>query len=374
MKRNIYVIIDGQAGDCGKGKAFAEFALQYNPELAITNHMPNADHTCVINGQRRMFRNIPVSSVNPSTALFLGSGVFINMDILEQEYYDNLDLLDGREIIAHPNIALIEQRHIDYEREVLKKSGSTFNGGGACLSEKIMRSTDLNFFKGYKSIRVVSHEEYFKRLKEYLTDAKRILLEGSQGCDLDINHSGHYPHTTSKQISVAQMLADSGISPRHLKDVTMIIRPFPIRIAPGNYGKSKELSWDRINISSSIGTYPIAGEDLDGMEDYYDPEHDYTEIIPHSGEERRVFDIDIKQLKRNIQINTPDSIYLNFFQHLDNDYEDVRGTVTNFNSGRIYFEKPLREYLYWLEDSLGVPITKLGTGAENGSYIKVLKR
>ena len=51
--------------------------------------------------------NIPVSSVNKNTDLFLGSGVFINMDILEQEYQDNIDLLDGREIIAHPNIALI---------------------------------------------------------------------------------------------------------------------------------------------------------------------------------------------------------------------------------------------------------------------------
>ena len=365
----MYVIIDGQAGDCGKGKAFAEFALEQNPELAITNHMPNADHTCVINGRKRIFRHIPVSSVNKTTDLFLGSGVFINMDILEQEYNENLDLLDGREIIAHPNIALIEKRHIDFERNALKESGSTFNGGGSCLSEKIMRSPDLNFFKGYKGIRVVSHEEYFRRLKEYLTNAKKILLESSQGCDLDINHSGHYPNTTSKQISVAQMLADSGISPRYLKDVTMVIRPFPIRIAAGNYGKSAELSWDQINISSSIGTYPIAGENLDGLELYYDPDHDYTEIIPHSGEERRVFDIDIEQLKRSVQINTPDSIYLNFFQHLNNDFEDVKGKVSVRN-----FEKPLREYLYWLEDKLEVPITKLGTGAENGSYIKILSK
>jgi len=369
MKKNVFVVIDGQAGDCGKGKAYAEFALEQKPELAITNHMPNADHSSVIDGKKRVFRHIPVSSVNKNTDLFLGAGVFINMDILEEEFQGNLDLLDGREIIAHPNIALIEQRHIDYEREVLKKSGSTFNGGGACLSEKIMRSPDLNFFKGYKSIKVVSHEEYFERLKNYLTNAKRILLEGSQGCDLDINHSGHYPYTTSKQVSVAQMLADSGISPKNLKEVVMIIRPFPIRIAPGNYGKSEELSWERINISSSIGTYPIADEDLDGMEDYYDPDYDYTEIIPHNGEERRVFDIDIEQLKRNIQINTPDSIYLNFFQHLDNNFEEVKGKVSVRN-----FDKPLREYFYWLEEQLGVPITKLGTGAENGNYIKVLKK
>ena len=372
MKKNVYVIIDGQAGDCGKGKAFSEFAMEHNPELAITNHMPNADHTSVINGKKRIFRVIPVSSVNKNTELFLGANVFVNMDLLEKEYHDNLDLLDGREIIAHPNIALIEQRHIDYEREVLKQSGSTFNGGGACLTEKVMRSPDLRFFKGYKGIKVVSHEEYFRRLKEHLINSKRILLEGSQGCDLDINNSGHYPYTTSKQISVAQMLADAGISPKHLKDTTMIIRPFPIRIAAGGYGNSPELSWEDINISSSIGSYPVGWDTNDGMEDYI--EEDFTEIIPHDGEVRRVFDIDINQLQRNIQINTPDQIYLNFFQHLDNLYADFKGKSTNFNMGDIYFHKNLREYLYWLEGALETPITKLGTGAENGSYIKVLKR
>ena len=39
-----------------------------------------------------------------------------------------------------------------------------------------------------------------------------VLLEGSQGCDLCLNHSGNYPSTTHKNISSSQMIADSGIS------------------------------------------------------------------------------------------------------------------------------------------------------------------
>lgn len=364
MKKNVYTIIDGQAGDCGKGKAYVEFALENNPELAITNHMPNADRVVVVDGKKRMFKNIPVSSVNKNTNLLLGAGTFINMDILEEEYWNNKDLVDGREIIAHPNIALIEKRHIEKEKKVLKKSGSTFSGGGACLVEKVIRSHDLKFFKGYESVKVVSHEEYFNRLREHLNNSKKILLEGSQGCDLDINHSGHYPYTTSKPINVAQMFSDSGISPKHLKEVGMIIRPFPIRIAPGNYGNSPELSWEMINISSSTGSYPTIWDDYDGMEDFI--EEDFTEIIPKNGEIRRVFDIDINQLQRNIQINTPDYIYLNFFQHLDNDFANIKNDYNN-----LYIHKHLREYLRWLEYCLDVPIKKLGTGAESGCYIKV---
>lgn len=383
MKKNIYVIIDGQAGSCGKGKVCAEFALERNPELAITNNMPNAGHTCVVNGKKRIFRNIPVSCVNKNTALFLGAGSVIDMEVLEQEYENNVDILDDREIIAHPNIPIIEDWHKEEEKQKLK-SGSTFKGGGACLANKIMRPSDLKTFKGYENIKVVSYDEYYKMLKDYLTSAKRILIEGSQGCDLDINHSGHYPYTTSRQISVAQMLADSGISPRHLKETIMVIRPFPIRISnitnigkeiySGDYGKSKELTWNQINIAAELGTNPliIGKEDIanyDGLDI-----RDFTEFTTVTLQERRVFYIDICQLQRNIQINTPNSIYLNFFQHLSNEYENIKATSINFNQGNIYFNRYLREKLYYLEEELDVPIKRLGTGVANGSYIKVLKR
>lgn len=369
MKKNVYIIIDGMSGDCGKGKVYSEFALEEKPELAIINHMPNADHSAVVNGKKRIFRHIPVSSVNKDTELFLGPNVFINMDILEKEYYDNLDLLDGRDIYAHPNIALIEQRHIDYEKNVLKKSGSTFSGGGACAREKIMRSFELSFFKGYKGIKVLSYDEYYAKLRKHLENSKKILLEGSQGCDLDINHSGHYPNTTSKQVAVTQMLADAGISFKHVKEVGMIIRPYPIRVAPGNVGNSKEISWKKVNIDSVLG--PGAYEDV-GENSGYEVV-DYTEVIPKNGEVKRVFEgIDIKQLQRNIQINTPDYLYLNFFQHLDYEYEGIKG-IYNGMSNNIYLTKPLREYIYWIEDNVGVKVRYLGTGAEAGEKVRIKK-
>lgn len=383
MKKNVYIVIDGQAGSCGKGKVCAEFAMEKHPELAITNNMPNAGHTCVVEGKKRIFRNIPVSSINKKTALFLGAGSIIDMEVLEQEYENNLDLLDGREIIAHPNIPVIEDWHREEEQQRLK-SGSTFKGGGSCLANKIMRPTNLKRFTGYKSIKVASYVEYYKILKEYLINAKRILIEGSQGCDLDINHSGHYPFVTSRQIGVSQMLADSGISPKSLKEIIMVIRPFPIRISnttnigkdiySGNYGKSTELTWEQINIASEVGTYPLVIDETD-IENYKNIDiRDFTEFTTVTQQKRRVFDIDICQLQRNIQINTPDSIYLNFFQQLANEYENVKGTSINFNQGNIYFNRYLREYLNWLETELGVPIKKLGTGSQNGDYIKVLKR
>ena len=80
--------------------------------------------------------------------------------------------------------------------------------------------------------------------------------------------------------------------------------------------------------------------------------------------ERRVFDLDINKLKTNCQINTPSSLYLNFFQHLNLDYEGEKGNFEDY-----YFNRYLREYFSWLESNTDVEISALGTGAKNGERI-----
>lgn len=361
--KNVTVIIDGQAGDSGKGKVISEFVLENKPELSIINHSPNIDHTVVLGEVKRVFKHIPVSVINDTTTLLLGPNMFIDLDLLIKEYTDLEDILNNRTIYAHPNISLITNDNIKKEKHTLQKSGSTFSGGGSALQDKIGRDDNLNFFKGYKNIKVLSHDEYYKLLQYHLINSKNILLEGSQGADLDINHSGHYPHTTSKQISVAQMFADAGISPRHLKTVVMVIRPYPIRIAPGDYGKSKEINWDLINNASYVGGYPHTESTYDNFSKEIDYT-DFSELNILTGNFKRVFYLDINLLKRNVQINTPDYIYLNFFQQLDQSFGNIQGNYSD-----MYISRYIREYICWIERETGTPIMKLGTGAATGNYI-----
>lgn len=366
---NVIAIIDGQAGSCGKGKFAGYSAIKENASAAIANNMPNAGHTFLSDGKKRIFRNIPVSAVNPNTTLFIGPGSVIDMNILEKEYYDNRDILEQRDIIVHPLVPLIEARHIEYEKQHIR-SGSTFKGCAACIAEKILRDPNLKFFSAYKNIKV--DEKYYEKLYSYLNNSRKIILEGSQGTDLDINHSGHYPYTTSRQVSLMQMLADSGL-PRHsIYSVIMVIRPFPIRISnqnelgidiyTGDYGNSLELTYENINISSSMGTYPTI--DLNLEMGYEQPAYNLSEQTTVTKRKRRIFDLDIDKLKHSIMINKPDEIALNFFEQLDIDYLDVSG-----NYHEIYFNRYLREYINYLETSLGVDITMLGTGADNQSLI-----
>lgn len=83
--------------------------------------------------------------------------------------------------------------------------------------------------------------------------------------------------------------------------------------------------------------------------------------------ERRIGDLDIKQLKNYCRINTPYGLYLNFFQHLNLDYEHEVGNFENY-----YFDRYLENYLDWLESETRTQILALGTGAKNGE--KILKK
>lgn len=441
MVKNVISVIDGEAGSCGKAKVIGEIATDKSIKLgaSITNCMPNAGHTFVDEeGNATIFRNIPVAVVNPNTELFIGPGSAIDMEVFKKEYEKASRYLNDRKIYVHEMVPLIDDRHKQYERQHIK-SGSTFKGCGAVTVEKVIRDKKLEFFKSFKNAVVCSNDEWLEKLYNHLDNpSEYVMLEGAQGCDLDLNHSGNYPYVTSRNVSTSQLLADSGISPERLLQTIMVIRPFPIRISnitksgefiyTGNYGRGEELTWTQINLASMYGSYPCNGDmeclpykvNLDCVKklisqcpeiylkqlfgtdfrnikisnlqilqilelerlvykskqiDTYKSQFlelgafnntiiDQSEQTTVTKMERRIFDLDISKLKTNCRINTPSSLYLNFFQHLELDYKNEIG---NFND--YYFSKYLMEYFNWLEGETGVEISALGTGAKNGERI-----
>lgn len=269
MDKNVIAIIDGAAGSCGKAKVVGELATNINLKInaSITNCMPNAGHTFVDEkGNATVFRNIPVAAVNPETELFIAPGSAIDMDVFIDEYRRVEKYLGNRKIYVHELVPLITNEHKEYEKSNIK-SGSTNKGCGAVSKDKILRKPNLNFFKGYKNAVVCSNEEFNDRLFKHLDNKNGyVILEGSQGCDLDLNHSGNYPFVTSRNVSTTQLLADSGIPADRLLETIMVIRPFPIRISnvtkegsyiyTGDYGTGNPLYWTQINIGSKLDTYP----------------------------------------------------------------------------------------------------------------------
>ena len=134
MNKNVISVIDGEAGSCGKAKVIGEIATDNTINLgaSITNCMPNAGHTFVDErGNKHVFRNIPVSVVNPNTKLFIAPGSAIDMDIFKDEYSKVEHLLGDRKIYVHElkRLNVFDGVLVDTKVRKLKKALMKFNLG-----------------------------------------------------------------------------------------------------------------------------------------------------------------------------------------------------------------------------------------------------
>lgn len=119
-----------------------------------------------------------------------------------------------------------------------------------------------------------------------------------------------------------------------------------------------------INKAKSIRKYISEIIDLSYFDDPY--LIDLSETTSVTKLERKIFDLDIKKLKQSIRLNDPDGIYLNFFEHLDNRFSHLKCDFEELECINRY----IREYLNWLETTLGIDLNHLGTGKVNNEYIK----
>lgn len=359
MNRNVTIVLDGQAGSCGKGKICAYLAQKDNYKISTNNWSSNAGHSYVSNnGEKIVVSHLPIAMLNPKIELCINAGAIITPEILEDEIIKYKEIIGDRKIYIHPRAMIIKEKHRLEEKEKIR-SGSTFKGCGAALAEKSMRIPGIKLF-----------EDYYKNLSEYvkskieITDTSKmindckgeILIEGAQGADLDINYGLDYPNVTSRQCNASQLIADAGISPFMVKDIIMIIRPYPIRISnktnigmdinSGYYAGSNEISWSEIKRRCN------ATIDIE----------EYTTVTKKV---RRVFEMNWDRLKYNVMINKPTQIVLNFAQYIDwkayrcNDYKKLPKKVIEFK------EK--------IENITNVPVTMIGTGERNCDIIDLRK-
>lgn len=359
MNKNVTIILDGQAGSCGKGKICGYIAQKDNISISTNNWSSNAGHTYIKDNQERIVvSHLPIAMINTNTKLCINAGAVITPEILENELIKYKDILGERKVYIHPRAMIINEKHRQQEKNLIR-SGSTFKGCGAALAEKIMRLPQTELIKDYYN----NFSDYAKSKIE-ITDTSiilnqsedSILIEGAQGADLDINYGLDYPNVTSRQCSSSQLIADSGISPFKVKDIIMIIRPYPIRISnstnigidvySGDYAGSQELTWNEIK--------QRCNSDIDIQE--------YTTVTKKI---RRVFEMNWDRLKYNVMINQPTQIVLNFAQYIDwkayrcNNYELLPQKVKGF--------------IHKIENITNVSVTMIGTGERNCDIIDLRK-
>lgn len=372
MAGKVTVVLDSQAGSCGKGKFIGYLSKKDNIDVAINNFMSNAGHTYVDEEYGKvMTQHLPTSIVNPDTQLYIGPGAAITPSILFNEILHYADILNGRTVKVHPRAMVIKPEHAEREKELIR-SGSTFKGCGVAQADKIMRVPGVQLFGDYFKYEdwaagtnlgrgdidficnTIEVEDGMECINNMIDCNMSAMVEGSQGCDLDINYGLGYPHTTSRQCHAGQLVADCGISPRMVSDIIMIMRPYPIRISnttnigleisSGDYDGAKEITWD------------IVKERCGAPADV-----EFGEMTTVTKRMRRVFEMNWDRLRYVSVLNRPTQIALNFAQYID----------WGASGCKRWSELPqkVKDFVAHVEDVTNAKVTLIGTGAANDEIV-----
>jgi adenylosuccinate synthase len=332
----VSVIVGGQYGSEGKGKTSLHIARTDRTVAAIMRvGGTNSGHVGISrDGRRFALRQLPAGAIDGNCEILLPAGAYIDVDLLLSE----IDLLDHDpgKITISPFAHVITQAHRGWEMAagLREQIGSTESGTGAAVLSRIARGGG-----GMPPAVPAEHVQQLApflgdttaKARELLEQGKRIVIEGTQGFGLSAIHAEAWPKATSRDTTAASFLAEAGLSPFDVDDITLVLRCFPIRVAGRQSGPlPHETTWDEIAQTAGIA-------------------RDLTELTTVTQRPRRVGRFDGSIVRRAIAANRPNRIVLN---HLDYVVPEVAGGT---------FDARAHDFVKQIEAEIGQAIDWLGT-------------
>lgn len=415
------VLLGLQWGDEGKGKIVDVLAPKYDV-VARFQGGPNAGHTLEFDGIKHVLHQIPSGIFRDRTRNIIGNGVVLDPIVFKKEIEGfqkfNLNVKANLFISKKATLIVPTHRLLDQAYEKAKgeqKIGSTLKGIGPSYQDKIgrqgLRVGDIlsdNFKDKFRKLTDIHFEILNKHQVEFnwseleaqfndavnflrqfqLVDSEylinkeinagsTILAEGAQGSLLDIDF-GSYPFVTSSNTVTAGACTGLGVAPRHIGEVYGIFKAY----------------------STRVGSGPFPTELLDEEGDKLRKEG--NEFGSTTGRPRRCGWIDIPSLKYSIMINGVTQLLmmkadvLSIFPTIKicTKYQLKDGSITETLPYELIHEKivpvykemkgwnvnlkgidgknlpaELLQYVAFLEQQLGVPITLISTGPDRTQTI-----
>ncbi len=410
------VLLGAQWGDEGKGKATdllgdrVDYVVRYQGGN-------NAGHTVVIGDQKYALHLLPSGILSPNVVPVIGNGVVIDPGVLLTEIKGlNERGIDTSKLKISTNAHLITPYHrtIDKVSERFlgnSKIGTTGRGIGPAYADKInrigIRIQDLfdpsilqqkiegalrdknqvliKVFnrKGLEVEEVLKeYLEYAEILAPYIADTglllnkaldagKNVLLEGSQGTLLDVDH-GTYPFVTSSNPTAGGACTGSGIGPTRISRVIGIVKAYTTRVGSGPFptelfdedgeklrtiggeigvttGRARRCGW----YDAPIARYAVR---VNGLTDFF-----LTKLDVLTGWEKIpvcvAYEVDGKRVEE-LPASQSD------FHHAKPIYEYLPGWSENITKARTFDDLPAnaRAYVKYLEEISEAPMSAIGVG------------
>jgi adenylosuccinate synthase len=424
------VVIGGQWGDEGKGRV-VDLIAQGASVVARYSAGNNAGHTVINDLGEFKLNVVPAGIFYPDKACIIGNGVALDPAIVLNE----IDTLAGRGISV-ANLSISDRCHvimpwhplIDLADEKLRGPaaiGTTGRGVGPCFTDKVARigirtgdlvdpkafKARLEFVLPYKNkvltqlydLPPLAFDDVYNdycasgdRLRPFVRDTAQIvhealdrgetvLLEGAQGCLLDLD-AGTYEYVTSSVPSSSAGGAGIGIG----------IGPTVIRQVVGIYKA----------YMTRVGNGPMPSELLDETGQILRREGPRPEIGTTTGRPRRTGWFDAVASRYSAMVNGVTSGVLTRLDVLDNFpsisictayempdgrtlttlpassvvlgqckpvYEEVEGWLAPTSGARTWDDLPekARSYIRRIEQLIGIPIDIVSVGPERDQAIIV---
>jgi adenylosuccinate synthase len=330
----ISVVVGGQFGSEGKGKIALEIVRRdQTVAAAVRVGGTNSGHTAVGVDQRTYtLRQLPAASADRSVQVILPHGSYIDIAIFRDEV-SRLGL-GPDQISVSPMARVITDKHKEWEQaaQLSQSIGSTQSGTGAAVMAMIAREAtgfplDSVQAEDVPELQPFLVQDTGAELRRLLDAGKRVVVEGTQGFGLSILQGGYWPKATSRDTTAAGFLAEAGLSPRDVDDITLVIRCHPIRVAGDSGPLLGETGWEQIAAEAGL-------------------EGDIREFTTVTAKMRRVGRFDPEIVRRAIQVNQPNRIVLN---HLDYVHPCVRDSLLTAKSLSFveYVEAAIQREVNW---------------------------
>ncbi len=411
------VLIGAQWGDEGKGKATDLLGerVQWVVRYQGGN---NAGHTVVLpDGQDFALHLIPSGILTPGVTNVIGNGVVVDSGVLLEELagLESRGIDTGR-LLVSADAHLIMPYHVEIDKVTERylgkaKIGTTGRGIGPAYQDKVarvgVRAQDLLDekilrqkveaaleFKNQVLVKVYNRRAldpdqvvdtvleqgaHFAHriadtrllLDEALSRGETVLLEGSQGTLLDVDH-GTYPFVTSSNPTAGGACAGAGIGPTRITAVMGILKAYTTRVGSGPFptelkdemaarlrktggeigvttGRPRRVGW----FDAVIGRYAAR---VNGITDFF-----LTKLDVLSGLETVpvcvAYEIDGRRVEEMPMTQTD-------LHHAVPVYDELRGWWEDISHCRTFEDLPVaaQDYVQRVQELCRAPVSAIGVG------------
>ena len=418
------IVMGGQWGDEGKGKLTD--ALAAEADIVVrANGGANAGHTVQTDAGVFKLHLIPSGILNPDTQCVVGAGVVIE----PRQVLSEMDKLQERGISLE-RLAISERAHVVLpyhpildrleEADRLEGSiGTTLRGNGPAYSDKAARrglrmadlvdrdtlryrlTRELPRWNRLLSSVYASDEldleelvsdlgDMGERLRPFvvptepmvagaLVAGKRVLVECAQGAMLDIDY-GTYPFVTSSSTTAAGACQGAGVAPIRVDQVLGVYKAYSTRVGAGplpaelldatgdlirergheygtTTGRPRRTGWFDAVAARYVAQLNGVSDIALTLLDVFDVFESISVCVAYELDGRRIDTVParIEELSRVQPV-----------------YETVEGWRTSTINARTPEDLPrqAREYIAFLQEQVGAPITKVGVGPARDQLVR----